>query len=360
MKIEEIDKNFRTAETDGRKWTFFNAMEAPAVLSGFPWYEGVGPLSRLPAQIMPLVNEGVRSLTFNTSGGMIRFKTDATAIAIDVDLYEPCDMNHMPRNGSAGFDLYLGSGTDKVYYRSAMPDSGAKKLTAMMAWDLKPGIMREWTLYLPLYGGASRIEVGVTPGSTVEAPTPFTYPEPVVFYGSSITQGGCASRTGNAYSNILCRWFDANEVNLGFSGSGKGEPAVAETIAALPMSAFVLDYDHNAPTPEYLEQTHEPFFRTIRERQPELPVLMISKCDYVDDPVINQRRDIIRKTYEHAVAQGDRNVWFIDGETLFAGPDRDSCMVDGCHPNDLGFYRMATVIRPVLAAALAASGVKCR
>ncbi|MDD3119622.1 MAG: SGNH/GDSL hydrolase family protein [Victivallales bacterium] len=358
MKLTEIDRNFSAAGIGDRTLAFFDAMAAPAVLSGFPWYDGNGPLFRLPEALLPRLEPGVGTLTFHTSGGMIRFRTDAVAMAIDAELYLPSDMSHMPRNGSAGFDFYLGSGVDKAYYNSAMPDQGRERLTFMAAEGLEPGVMREWTVYLPLYGGVRRVRIGVTPGSTVAPPSPFFRPEPVVFYGSSITQGGCASRTGNSFTNLLCRWFDVNQVNLGFSGCGRGEAVLAAAIATLPMSVFVLDYDHNAQTPEELEQTHEPFFRIIRERRPDLPVIMISRCDSAFTPDAVRRREIIRRTYDRAVGGGDRKVWYIDGSTLFAGPDRDSCTVDRIHPNDLGFYRMATVIRPILQEALAAAAVK--
>ncbi len=183
----------------------------------------------------------------------------------------------------------------------------------------------------------------------VEAPTPYELGRPMVFYGSSITEGGCASRAANAYSALLSKWLDADYMNLGFSGSAKGEPELAAYIAGLEMSVFVYDYDHNAPDPEHLEKTHEPFFRTIRQAQPELPVLFLTKPDFDLDPAAAMlRRSIILRTCENARASGDQNVYFIDGETYFGSKDREACTVDGCHPNDLGFMRMAETIYPVL------------
>ena len=120
------------------------------------------------------------------------------------------------------------------------------------------------------------------------------------------------------------------------------------------MSLFVYDYDHNAFNAEHLAQTHEPFFRIIREAQPDLPVLMLSKPDFdgnytaASREVSARRRDIIRATWEHALDAGDSLVWFLDGETLFGTEDRDSCTADACHPNDLGFARMAQAVIPVV------------
>lgn len=117
-------------------------------------------------------------------------------------------------------------------------------------------------------------------GSKIGKPTPYSIEKPIVFYGSSITQGGCASRPGNSYTHIICRWLDANMVNLGFSGNAKGEPEMAELISQIDMGALVMDYDHNAPDAEYLLNTHENFFKIIRSNHPYLPVIFVSKPDF--------------------------------------------------------------------------------
>jgi lysophospholipase L1-like esterase len=209
--------------------------------------------------------------------------------------------------------------------------------------------MGQITLNLPLYNGVSEVCVGVEDDAAVISPDEYTVSQPVVFYGSSITQGGCASRPGNAYTSALARLVDADHINLGFSGSARGETIMAQYIASLSMSAFVMDYDHNAPTPEHLKATHKPFFNIIRAAQPSLPVIFLTKPDYDSDPAGNSmRRDVVIETYLSARAAGDRNVYFIDGQSMFGPFDRDACTVDTCHPNDLGFIRMARAVYPVL------------
>ena len=160
---------------------------------------------------------------------------------------------------------------------------------------------------------------GITrPGSTVaEGRTP-RIDRPLVFYGSSITQGGCASRPGNNYMNHACRWLDADFINLGFSGSAKGELCVADYIASLELSAFVMDYDHNAKSVKQLKETHEKFFKTIRAAQPNLPIIVVSGPRDGSYEPYRQRRDIIKRTYDHAVAAGDKNVYFVltNGQTI--------------------------------------------
>lgn len=128
---------------------------------------------------------------------------------------------------------------------------------------------------------------------------------------------------------------------------------MARYIASLPMSAFILDYDHNAPSVEHLLATHERFYKIVREAQPELPIVMVSMPDYDRDPeMAAARRAVIVRTYARALEAGDRHVYYVDGQSLFGDTDRDMCTVDGCHPNDLGFLRMADRLEPVLRHAL--------
>jgi hypothetical protein len=286
---------------------------------------------------------------------MIRFKTNSLDIAIKAELRDKGIMAHMPLSGQSGFDLYLKTDKGLSFHGNIRPSSGKPDAVEGVFAENLDGEMHEYVIYLPLYNGIETMEIGLAPHTELKAPSPFKHPEPILFYGSSITQGGCASRPGNAYSHFLTRWLDANMINLGFSGCGRGEVVMAECIASLKLSAFVMDYDHNAPNPEHLEKTHEIFFQTIRRKQPELPIVIMTKCDFdTGDIAINsKRREIIKRTYSNAVKAGDRKVYFIDGEKMFGKTDRDACTVDGCHPNDIGFLRMAETILPVLEKALA-------
>ena len=150
-----------------------------------------------------------------------------------------------------------------------------------------------------------------------------------------------------AYEAIISRKLDCDFHNLGFGGSAKGEPAIAEYIASLEMSAFVLDYDFNAPTPEHLQANHEPFFKTVREKYPKLPIIMLSRPQYSSGSDRERRYEIIKTTYDNAKATGDENVYLIKGSTLFDGLDADFT-VDAVHPTDLGFSCMAKAIGGVL------------
>lgn len=318
---------------------------APFELSGL-----VGPVPgrfwRLPADIIDRVNEGVAYHARQTAGACIRFATDSQVIKIDVKLIECPAWPHMTLRGTAGCDVFMNGD-----FRATFGPQSTAQLDYTGEVRLPGGVTHEIRVNLPLFAAVESIKISLDDGASVEKPAPYEYVKPVVFYGSSITNGACASIPANAYTTMLAMQMGFEEYNLGFSGSARGEDVMAEYIASLDMAAFVYDYDHNAPSAEHLEATHEKLYRTVRAKQPDLPIIMLSKPDFDSDPVGNaRRRDIIKRTYERAAADGDTLVRFIDGETLFEFDEpRQHCTTDGCHPNDLGFYRMAKAVMPVLA-----------
>lgn len=350
-RIEEIDVNFAAKGVNESNITYMDALNEMYEIYGLPGIKEDKKFCRLPQCLLSMFSESVQSLAWHTAGGRVRFMTDSPYVYIKAEIASGKDMSHMPRSGSSGFDIYTGSKDKKKYLMTVIPDYDITGYEGI-AYVKEKGL-QEITINFPLYNGINKLFIGVRQDSALEKAPEYSIEKPIVFYGSSITQGGCASRPGNSYPNILSRWLDADIYNLGFSGSAKGEPEMAQYIAGLDMSALVMDYDHNAPTVEYLSQTHEQFFHTIRDKRPSMPIIIISKPDFDTDIETNsKRREIIYNTYKNAINSGDSSVYFIDGETLFGKENRDSCTVDGCHPNDLGFMRMAEVIYPVIRKAL--------
>lgn len=345
--ISLVDPNFLKGSTlSENEFVWHNALSEPFEIRGLAVAQGES-FVRLPIEDLPWYSEGVQLLAYHTAGGRVRFCTDSARVAVRAKSLNSGMMSHMPLTGSAGVDIYR-NGVFAASVRPAVADGGWFEGVYSSS-----GTMAQYEINMPLYNGLTAILIGLDNGAQVLKPNPYKYDRPVVYYGSSITQGGCASRPGNSYQGFLSRWLDADQINLGFSGNGRGEAEMAEYIASLPMSAFVLDYDHNAPSVEHLEKTHEAFFRIVRKRNPLLPVIFVSKPDFDNNPEMNRaRRDVIRRTYENAKNNGDSLVYFVDGKTLFGETDRDACTVDGCHPNDLGFYRMAQTIYPALKAGL--------
>ena len=355
MKISDIDKNFKVPSTiSNTDVDIYNVCDKPFEVFGlFMPDENNDTFYRLPHDVAKTVNEGVDAMYNHATGGRVRFKTDSKYIAIHAELAEIGRMPHFALSGSAGFDLYARENGKEQYVKSFIPpydmENGYES-----EYYFETSEMREITINFPTYSKVAALYIYLDKGSVVAKADNYKYNKPVVYYGSSITHGGCCSRPGTAYPAIISRMLDCDFINLGFSGSARGETEMAEYIASLDMSVFVLDYDHNAPTAEHLEKTHEPFFNLIRKAKPDLPIICVSSSPWHITERHLKGRDIIAKTVENAKAAGDKNVWFVDGTTMFKlfGMDYDIETVDGCHPNDAGFGCMAKSIGPAVKEAL--------
>ena len=343
MKIEEIDKNL-VVNTDITEpdIVWVDIKQAPFVISGVIYDEKRGCYTRMPQEIADQVSEGVAYLNTNTAGGRVRFRTNSDFIGIRAVMNNNELMSHITLAGQSGFDLYRRTDGENMecFYHAFIPPMGMS--TGYSAPFSTDGAMADYTINFPLYDGVKELYIALKKDAVISEPTPYRHTVPVVYYGSSITQGGCASRPGNSYQAIISRRLDTEYMNLGFSGSCRAEDCMVQYLAGLKMSVFVCDYDHNTPDVEHLKKTHMPLYRAVRAKQPELPIIFVSAPDMLMAPErFAIRREVIRETYQTAINEGDKNVYFIDGAELFEGEAWDSCTVDGCHPNDLGFYRMA-------------------
>ncbi len=349
-KLEEIDRNF-AQNNDNTELVFHDIRTEPFQIYGLYEPRKEGAFRRFPEEVARRTSERVYELHTMTAGGRVRFRTDSARIAVRVSVGTIWSMAHMPLALNAGFALYEVRDGAERYLKTFLPpvDVAGSYETSI---ELEGQKERDLILYFPNYGGVEKLEIGLLPVASLGAGSPYVNPLPIVFYGSSITQGGCASRPGNDYVAMLSRRLHGDVLNLGFSGNAKGETAMAEYIASLPMRAFVFDYDHNAPDADHLRRTHEPFFRIIRERQPELPVVFVTRPKLELNAEEVQRRAIVFETYQNAVRAGDRHVYFVSGSQMFACAGGGDCTVDGTHPNDLGFFCMAEAIGVALEEAL--------
>ena len=344
MKIEEIDRNFLTAaEIDEPDLVWLNAREAPFVINGVFYDEEAGCFLRMPKEIAEKVSPGVARLNRHTSGGRVRFRTDSVAIAIRAKMTNRDPMAKMTLAGQSGFDLFRGTERGMIHSHTFFPPVGVTEGFSNL--QKADGVLRDYLLHFPLYDEVNELWIGLKKGAVLEAPTPYRDPLPIVYYGSSITQGGCASRPGNTYQAMIARKLNMDFVNLGFSGNAKGGETIARYIASLEMKAFVCDFDHNCKTAEELAAVHEPLVRTVRAAHPDLPIVLVSSPRSIrGEKKFLERRRVVIGTYEKLKAEGDKNLSFVDGLTLFEGDFWDSCTVDETHPNDLGFARMAQKI----------------
>jgi len=347
MKIDitQIDPNFKSPDADFENTETYNAISAPFEIKGI-YFDGE-KFARMPREIAKDVNESVAVLYSNTSGGRIRFRTDSAKITLTAIVPSICNFAHMPKSGSSCFDLYAGNDYRGFFNCDYKPrEDGSELCEGSATLGLKTNEMRDITINFPLYNDVSAVYISLEKGCRLEAPLPEKYESPVVYYGSSITQGGCASHAGNAYPNIISRRLGTNFKNLGFSAGCLAEEKMIEYLSTLDMSIFVYDYDHNSRTYQFLEKTHEAGYKRFRERKPDVPIIIITSADISTDR--EKRIGVIRATYENALKAGDKNVYFIHGDDIYAPVGKEYCTVDKCHPNDLGFFCMAGAIERVI------------
>lgn len=345
--LEQIDSNFKIdTSIEKEDIQFYDVRQAPFCVHGLLYEDG--QFCRLPKCVSESVNDNVVSLGNTPAGGRVRFKTDSPYVAIHavMPMVGGKESSHFTFVSAAGFDLYVRVDRKDRLVRPFMPPTGITTGYESVI-DLGTSDLREITIYFPRSSHVGQLYIGLSNTAKVFEPEPYTIKKPIVFYGSSITQGYCASRSGSDYVSMVSRRLDADYINLGLSGNAKAEPELAEYIKTLDMSAFVFDYDHNAPDCQYFQETHEPFFSIIRKAHPELPILMMGRPVYYLNEAGKQRLEIIRTTYQHALDRGDRNVYILDGPTLMAFA-KDDGSVDGCHPTDLGFFSMAQAVGDVL------------
>jgi lysophospholipase L1-like esterase len=354
-----------TTQLDSIELLWHNPQDAPFQLSGFGWLNEERLLRRLPYNppkpLPPIVDE----LAWCTVGGQLRFISDTDVLDIRVKLRTPFGMDcapppspygfdHMAQTGISGFDLYLGEPGKEHFYGVTRFAFG----TGEYACRLLNRAGREplsFILNFPLFNGVEELHIGIRAGAMLAAPPPYRVDAPVVIYGTSITHGGCASRPGTCFTNVLSRRLNVPFVNLGFSGSGQGEPEVAEAVATInKASLFILDYQENSG--ERIDRTLPGFITALRARHPDTPILVVSGIRYGKQSLRSesaiwksnkQCRAYQRKLVETLRAAGDMKIHYFDGVRLF-GRDYDECTVDGVHPNDLGFFKMATALAPVI------------
>ncbi|HOF40016.1 MAG TPA: SGNH/GDSL hydrolase family protein [Candidatus Hydrogenedentes bacterium] len=340
-----------TATTEfGEGLLWYDAANLP--IDGKGWNDVAACYDRLPARAEGVVRPPVWNLSRDSAGLAIRFQTDSPAIAARWVLRDSnLAMPHMPATGVSGLDLYV-----KLADRWMWVANGRPSQVTMQA-SLVTGIpegMREYLLYLPLYNGVTSVHIGINPDSVLAAPPERseTTRSPVLFWGTSITQGGCASRPGMAYPSIVGRMMDRPTINLGFSGNGKLEPEMAAFIAELDVAVFVLDCCPNLKPEEIAERT-EPVVQVLREAHPDTPIVLMENIIYQSGYFLPGTRRAyeaknaeLKAAYERLTAAGVTNLHYIPCDNLL-GDDAEAT-VDGTHATDLGFQRMAEAVTPIL------------
>ncbi len=334
-------------------------------IEGQGWRETKAPFDRLPATAEGKVRDAVWGLSRQSAGLCARFETDATSVKAKWTLTSAnLAMPHMPATGVSGLDLYVRS-EDGFWRWLANGRPAAQTNEVTLAGNIplrrRPNTKREFLLYLPLYNGVSAVEIGLPEAATLTKAEPYRNEDksprkPIVFYGTSITQGGCASRPGMVHTAILQRKLEHPVINLGFSGNGRMEQEVVNFMAEIDASCFVIDCLPNIEAREVAERT-EPLVHTLRKAWPTTPILLVEDRTYSDSFLVESKRDrnessrhALHSAHQRLLGGGIKHLFYLEGDFLL-GSDNEGT-VDSSHPTDLGFMRQADafeqVLRPIL------------
>lgn len=307
---------------------------------------------RLPYYLKEVSRKPVWDLGKNTAGLAIRFSTNAQTIGARWTLSQDVSMNHMTVTGIKGLDLYCLENGEWTFVNSARPKLKGKENETVIVNNMTKED-REFILFLPLYDGLTSLEIGVDSLAKIDLPQ-INLPQaekPIVAYGTSILQGGCASRPGMAHTNILSRWLNREIINLGFSGNGQLDYEIAELMAKVDASIFILDFMPNVTADQVYEKM-EKFYSILREKHPATPIL------FVENPIFpkatydqEMKKAIIRKNEAlhrvfSKINKEDKNLSILPSSTMI-GTDKEAT-VDGTHFTDLGFMRYAEYLYPTL------------
>jgi len=327
-------------------------------VNGLPWFlENGRRFIRMPLRERANLSEGVWRMSLCPSGARVRFKTDSTTLLIRVDhgMGDPkkLSMNHMSFVGVSGIDLYLGPPGRQDFWLTSMGKgimpTDVYEYTYFEKW---PKAMREFTLYLPAYSELKMLEIGIDADAALEPPTPYKISKPIVFYGTSITQSGCASRGSNGFVPLTGRMLNADIINLGFSGSAKCEEILANLIAQIDASAYVIDPVANMSS-RGMRERFEPFVQILRQKKPDTPVILMTKIHYSleilpeEAKEYENRHEPLFAAFEKRKQMGDSNIFLFDARQIIR-PGGDHPSVDGIHLTDLGFKMIADPLATML------------
>lgn len=315
------------------------------------------PYDRLPISYKDKVREPVWELSKASAGITVRFHSNSTSISLKWTILNDFDMPHMASTGIKGIDLYTKYNNKWRYVTSAGALVGQKKYQnnevasdSINEYELITNIsseFREYKLFLPLYDGVTKLEIGIDSDAQIKKATPNTK-NPIVFYGTSITQGGCASRPGMAHTNIISRKLDVDCINFGFSGNGRMETPIIELISEIKASVYVIECLQNMNIKQVKERVL-PLVKIIRKKQPSTPIIfvenMMYKTAFLDKTIeteLIQENLALKNEYDKILKNGFQNIFYIE-DMKADGMDNEGT-VDGVHLTDLGFLRYANYI----------------
>ncbi len=335
-----------------KNFIYHDARQYPLYGSVVPVEEG---FTRFPKEMKEKVErELLYTLGTNTAGMAIRFSSDATDLSAKWVSTLELEMNHMTPVGIRGLDLYtLDENNEWTFVSSVRPtvNKKASKYTIVNGMERK---MREYMLYMPLYDGIDSLYIGTDSLAVIQAPQ-VNLPKrekPIVVYGTSITQGACASRPGMAYTNILQREMNREFYNFGFSGNGQLDMPVAELLVKIDAGLYIFDCLPNN-TATQLKERIEPFYRYLRKHRPDVPILFIEtpffpimRYNKGTADALFAKNEVLKEFYAKLKAEGAENIYYMESDEIFGG--NTEFTVDNYHFTDMGFRYFADKLKPII------------
>ena len=330
-------------------------------IQGKGWTDTKTPFDRLPGRAEKLVPEGVWARSLNSAGLHLTFATNSPIIVIRWRLRNPSISSpYLSSMSVAGLDLYVRRG-DKWLWAATKPPKSYPETTETFLRNLSPEL-REYMLYLPIYNGVEKVEIGVAEGSKFGKAIESTTEKPIVIYGTSIVQGSAASRPGTTYVSQLARRLNRPVINLGFSGLCHMEQSVADLLAELDPAIYIVDCLPNMLPKEITERTG-PLVKTIRMKHPDTPIVLIENLDYPQglwnpgiEKSVELKNRLLSDVYARLKKEGIPNIYYVKNDSLLGNEGNST--VDGVHPTDLGFWQMTNTLEPILRAILTRSEAK--
>ena len=312
------------------------------------------PYDRLPISYKEKVREPVWDLSKASAGITVRFHSNSTSINLKWTVLNDFDMPHMAATGIKGIDLYTKYNNKwryvttagalvglKTYQNKSIPADNINEYELIK--NMTPEF-REYKLFLPLYDGVTKLEVGIDSVASIEKATPSAV-KPIVFYGTSITQGGCASRPGMAHTNIISRKLDVDCINYGFSGNGRMETPIVELISEIDARFYVIECLQNMDSEQVSERV-KPLVDIIRTKHPHTPIVLVENMmyttaflDHTEETRLIQENAALKNEYDKIIKSGTPNIFYIKDNKDFLLDNEGT--VDGVHLTDLGFLRYA-------------------
>lgn len=356
-KIGKYDKNMVSASFENEKMKYYNPLDNDIfIIEGLPWVKENKNYYRLPEKYLHSVTEAVEWLAKMPSGGQIRFKTNSKKISLKIKNFGDYQMCHMPACGQQGADIYYKEKNKFKFFSVTKFEAPSTDFESLVFFQ-DENKYHEFIINLPLYEGLDSILIGIDKDATIKKASYHKNDGKIVVYGTSITQGGCASRPGMSFTNILSRDLDIEFVNLGFSGSGMGEPIIGDILSDIDNAKmFILDYEANGGCTSSLQDNMDTIIDKIRVKYPTTPIIVKTKSPQATEKFtkknIDHRHDLyvfqqelVNRRQEQLK---DKNIYFVDGRKDFGNKDISEMTVDGLHPTDLGFYVMAKYLKPII------------